>query len=120
MVSALRTGFVLCMIGVIAVLVPPVLIPLIVNHLCDLQHTEGTLGPGILGNILRGEECTEVITAGFLTIFAVPGTLLLQIGSFIVVMAFTNRIAYKKTGHRIKNDWGTNTIDDRGTNMDKK
>jgi len=118
-VSALRTGFVLCMIGVIAVLVPPALIPLIVNQLCDLQRTEGTLGPGILGNILRGEECNEVITAGFLTIFAVPGTLLLQIGSFIVVMAFTNRISYKKTGHRIKNDWGTNAIYDRGTNMDK-
>jgi hypothetical protein len=91
---------------VIAVLVAPALIPLIVNQLCDLQRTEGRVGPGILGNILRGEECIEVITAGFLTIFAVPGTLLLQIGSFVVVMAFTNRIAYRKTGHRIKNDWG--------------
>ena len=119
MVSAVRTGFASCIIGVIAVLVAPALIPLIVNQLCDLKRTEGTLGPGILGNTLRGEECTEVITAGFLTIFAVPGTLLLQIGSFIVVMAFTNRISYKKTGHRIKNDWGTNAIYDRGTNMDK-
>jgi hypothetical protein len=118
-VSALRTGFALCIIGVIAVLVAPALIPPIVNQLCDLQRTEGRLGPGILGNILRGEECIEVITAGFLTIFAVPGTLLLQIGSFVVVMAFTNRIAYRKTGRRIKNDWGTNAIDDRGINMDK-
>ena len=49
----------------------PALIPLIVNQLCDLQRTEGTLGPGILGNILRGEEFTEVIT-GFLTIFVYP------------------------------------------------
>ena len=106
MVSAVRTGFASCIIGVIAVLVAPALIPLIVNQLCDLQRTEGKLVPGIQGNILRGEECIEVMTAGFLTIFTVPGTFLLQIGSFVVVMAFTNRIACRKTGRRIKNDWG--------------
>jgi hypothetical protein len=110
-ISALRTGFVVCMIGVITVLVVPVFIPLIVDQLCDIQPTQGH-SLGILTNNLRGEDCTEVITTGFLTILTVPGTFLLQIGVFVVIMALTNRIAYKKSGHPIENDWGINIMDD--------
>jgi hypothetical protein len=94
------------MIGVITVLVVPVFIPLIVDQLCDFQPTEERHSLGRLANNLRGGDCTEVITSGFLTILTVPGTFLLQIGVFVVIMAFTNRIAYKKSGHRFENDWG--------------
>jgi hypothetical protein len=100
--SALITGLVLCLTGLIIVLFTLFLVPLIANQLCDLQPTVGLLPP--LDDLL-GEECTEVFTAGFLAIFSVPGTLLLLIGSFVVVMATTNRrIAYRRSGYRIKND----------------
>jgi hypothetical protein len=56
---------------------------------------------------------------GFLAIFPVPGTLLLLIGSFVVVMATTNRIAYRRSGYRIKNDWGKSPVDDKSTYIDK-
>ena len=94
------------MIGVITVLVVSVFVPFIVDQLCDIQPTQERHSLGILTNNLRGEDCTEVITAGFLTILTVPGTFLLQIGVFVVIMAVTNRIAYKKSGHTIENDWG--------------
>ena len=68
MVSALSTGFVLCMIGVIAVLVAPALISLIVNQLCDLQRTG--IWSRYSGKHSKRREMYEVITAGFLTIFA--------------------------------------------------
>ena len=93
------------MIGVITVLVVPVFIPLIVDQLCDIQSTQGH-SLGNLSNDLRGEDCTEVITTGFLTILTVPGTFLLQIGVLVVIMAVTNRVAYKKSGHTVENDWG--------------
>lgn len=118
MTSALRTGYVLCIIGLITVLVALFLVSLFADQMCDLQPTAGQLAPDILDNI-PGDECAELITAGFFTIFAVPGTLLLLIGSFIVVMAVTNRIAYKKFGYRIKNDWGSSIVDDRADYMDK-
>jgi hypothetical protein len=102
--SALITGLVLCLTGLIIVLFTLFLVPLIANQLCDLQPTVGLLPPS--DNLLGEEECTEVFTAGFLAIFSVPGTLLLLIGSFVVVMATTNRrIAYRRSGYRIENDW---------------
>ena len=58
-----------------------------------------------------------MFTAGFLAIFSVPGTLLLLIGSFVVVMATTNRIAYRRCGY--KNDWGKSPVDDNSTYIDK-
>lgn len=105
MISALRTGFVVCMIGVATVLVVPVFVPIIVDQLCDIQPRQGN-GLGILRNNPRGEDCTEVITTGFLTILTVPGTFLLQIGVFVVIMAFANKITYNKSGHRLESDWG--------------
>lgn len=92
------------------------LVPLIANQLCYLQPTV-ELPPS--DDLPGGEECTEVLTAGFLAIFSVPGTLLLLIGSFVVVMATTNRIAYRRSGYRIKSDWGESPIDDKSTCIDK-
>ena len=60
-----------------------------------------------------------MFTAGFLAIFSIPGTLLLLIGSFVVVMATTNRIAYRRCGYRIKNDWGKSPVDDNSTYIGK-
>jgi hypothetical protein len=100
--SALVTGLVLCLTGLIIDLIALFLVPVIANQLCDLQPTIGLPSPD---DLLGEEECTEVFTAGFLAIFSVPGTLLLLIGSFVVVMATINRIAYRRSGYRIKNDW---------------
>ena len=117
MASALITGLVLCLTGLITALIALFLVPLIANQLCDLQSTVGLPPPDALPGV--GEECTEVFTAGFLAIFSVPGTLLLLIGSFVIVMATTNRIAYRRSGYRIKNDWGESPVDDKSTYIDK-
>jgi hypothetical protein len=115
--SALITGLVLCLTGLITALIALFLVPLIANQLCDLQPTVGLPPPDALPGV--GEECTEVFTAGFLAIFSVPGTLLLLIGSFVIVMATTNRIAYRRSGYRIKNDWGESPVGDKSTYIDK-
>jgi hypothetical protein len=115
--SALITGLVLCLTGLITALIALFLVPLIANQLCDLQPTVGLPPPDALPGV--GEKCTEVFTAGFLAIFSVPGTLLLLIGSFVIVMATTNRIAYRRSGYRIKNDWGESPVDDKSTYIDK-
>ena len=117
MSSALRTGLVLCLTGLITVLIALFLVPLIANQLCYLQPTAGL---PLSKDLTRGgKECSGMLTAGFLAIFSVPGTLLLLIGSFVVVMATTNRIAYRRSGYRIKNDWGKSQVDDNSTYMDK-
>lgn len=113
MSSALRTGLVLCLTGLITILIALFLFPLIANQLCYLQPTVG-LPPS--EDLARGgEKCSGVFAAGFLAIFSVPGTLLLLIGSFVVVMATTNRIAYRRSGYRIKNDWDKSPVDDNST-----
>jgi hypothetical protein len=113
--SALITGLVLCLTGLITVLIALFLVPLIANQLCYLQPTVGL--PPLSEDLTRGgEECSGVFTAGFLAIFSVPGTLLLLIGSFVVVMATTNRIAYRRCGY--KNDWGKSPVDN-STYIDK-
>jgi hypothetical protein len=82
-----------------------------------LQPTVGLL---LSEDLTRGgEECSGVFTTGFLAIFSVPGTLLLLVGSFVVVMATTNRIAYRRSGYRIKNDWGKRPVNDKSTYIDK-
>ena len=102
MTPALITGHVLCLTGLITVMIALFLVPLVANQLCDLQSiAELPFPDDPLGG---GEECTEVSTAGFLAIFSVPGTLLLLLGSFVVVMTITNRIAYRRSEYRIKNN----------------
>jgi hypothetical protein len=115
--SALITGLFLCLTGLITVLIALFLIPLIANELCYLQPTGGLQ---LSEDLTRGgEECSGVFTTGFLAIFSVPGTLLLLIGSFVVVMVTTNRIAYRRSEYRIKNDWGKSPVDDNSTYIDK-
>lgn len=119
MVSALKTGFVLCIVGMIIAIFAVFLVPLIAGQICDLQPTVARQPPDILDNLQRGKDCAQVVAVGFLTILAVPGTLLLLVGSFIVIMAATNRISYKRFGYGIKNDWGGKVMDDRTRHVDK-
>lgn len=102
--TALRTGFVLCIAGVSTVSIVLLLVPLVADQACDLQPMATQKPPYVL-NLQGGGDCEEVVIAGFLTILSVPGTLLLLVGFFIVIMAGTNRIFYKRLGYRIRNDW---------------
>ena len=70
MFSALKTGLVLCMVGMIVAVNAVFIVPLIAGRICDLQ-------PDILHNLQSGKDCIHVVAVGFLTILAVPGTLLL-------------------------------------------
>ena len=100
--TALRTGFVLCIAGLSTVSIVLLLVPLVADQACDLQPMATQKPPDVLQG---GGDCEEVVIAGFLTILSVPGTLLLLVGFFIVIMAGTNRISYKRHGYRIRNDW---------------
>lgn len=102
--TALRTGFVLCIAGLSTVSIVLLLVPLVADQACDLQPMATQKPPDVL-NLQGGGDCEEVVIAGFLTILSVPGTLLLLVGFFIVIMAGTNRIFYKRLGYRIRNDW---------------
>jgi len=110
--SALKTGLVLCMVGMIIAINAVFIVPLIAGRICDLQ-------PGILHNLQRGKDCSQVVAVGFLTILAVPGTLLLLVGSFIVIMAAINQISYKRFRNVIKNDWGGKVSDSKTRHIDK-
>lgn len=112
MFSALKTGLVLCMVGMIIAVNAVFIVPLIAGRICDIQ-------PDFLHNLQRGKDCTQVVTVGFLTILAVPGTLLLLVGSFIVIMAAINQISYKGFRNAIKNDWGGKISDSRTRHIDK-
>ena len=112
MFSALKTGLVLCMVGMIIAVIAVFIVPLIAGRICDLQ-------PDILDNLQRGKDCAQVVAVGFLTILAVPGTLLLLVGSFIVIMAAINQIAYKRFRNDIKNDWDGKFADSRTRHIDK-
>ena len=60
--SALITGLVLCLTGLITVLIALFLVPLIANQLCYLQPT---VGLPLSDDLPRGgEECTGVFTTG--------------------------------------------------------
>ena len=112
MFSALRTGLVLCMVGMIIAVIAVFIVPLIAGMICDLQ-------PDILDNLQRGKECAQVVAVGFLTVLAVPGTLLLLVGSFVVIMASINQISYKRFRNDIKKDWGGKFSDSRTRHIDK-
>jgi hypothetical protein len=103
--TALRTGLVFCIAGLSAVSIVLLLVPLLADQACDLQPVATQKPPDVLNNLQGGGNCAEVVIAGFLTILSVPGTLLLLVGFFIVIMAGTNRVSYKRLGYRIRNDW---------------
>ena len=112
MFSALKTGLVLCMVGMIVAVNAVIIVPLIAGRICDLQ-------PDILHNLQSGKDCAQVVAVGFLTILAVPGTLLLLVGSFIFIMAAINQISYKRFRNDIKNDCDGKFSDSRTRHFDK-
>ena len=112
MFSALKTGLVLCMVGMIVAVNAVFIVPLIAGRICDLQ-------PDILHNLQSGKDCIHVVAVGFLTILAVPGTLLLLVGSFIVIMAAINQISYKRFRNVIMNDCDGKFSDSRTRHIDK-
>ncbi len=111
MFSALKTGLVLCMVGIIISVIAVFIVPLIAGRICEFQ-------PDILHNLQRGKDCAQIVAVGFVTILSVPGTLLLLVGSFIVIMVAINQISYKRFGNDIKNDWGGKVSDSRTRHID--
>src|SRR5918995_5986941 len=101
--TALRTGFVLCIAGLSTVSIVLLLVPLVAEQACDLQPMATQKPPNVLNNLQGAGDCEEVVIAGFLTILSVPGTLLLLVGFFIVIMAGKKKIFFKKHCFMIKN-----------------
>jgi hypothetical protein len=56
--SALKTGLVLCMVGMIVAVNAVFIVPLIAGRICDLQ-------PDILHNLQSGKDCIRVVAVGF-------------------------------------------------------
>ncbi|MFZ0695982.1 MAG: hypothetical protein WAM88_02460 [Nitrososphaeraceae archaeon] len=112
MFSALKIGLVLCLVGLIIAVIAVFTGPLIADRICELQ-------PDILHNLQGGKDCAQVVAVGFLTILAVPGTLLLLVGSFIFIMAAINQISYKRFRNDIKNDCDGKFSDSRTRHIDK-
>jgi hypothetical protein len=95
--SAFKIGLSLCIVGLFTItvglfFVPLFFVPLVADRVCDLQRAPGQKTPDILNYPQVGEECTKVLTTGFLAILLVPAILLLLVGLFILIMAGTNRI----------------------------
>ena len=90
--SAFKIGLILCTAGLLTITVGLFIVPLVADRVCDLQRAPGQRAPGILNYPQVGEECTKVLTTGFLAILSVPAILLLLVGLFILIMAGTNRI----------------------------
>ena len=90
--SAFKIGLITCIVGLLTITVGLFIVPLVADRVCDLQRAPGQKAPGILNYPQVGEECTKVLTTGFLAILSVPAILLLLVGLFILIMAGTNRI----------------------------
>ena len=90
--SAFKIGLIMCIVGLLTITVGLFIVPLVADRVCDLQRAPGQEAPGILNYPQVGEECTKVLTTGFLAILSVPAILLLLVGLFILIMAGTNRI----------------------------
>jgi hypothetical protein len=80
------------MVGLFTITVGLIIVPLVADRVCDLQGAPGQKTSDILNHPQAGEECTKVLTTGFLAILSVPAILLLLVGLFIIIMAGTNRI----------------------------
>ena len=90
--SAFKIGLILSIVGLFTITVGLFFVPLVADQVCDLQPAPGQKTPDILNYPQVGEECTKVLTTGFLAILSVPAILLLLVGLFILIMAGTNRI----------------------------
>jgi hypothetical protein len=82
----------LCIAGLFTVTIGLFFVPLVADRVCDLQPAPGQKAPDIKNYPQVGEECTKVLTTGFLAILSVPAILMLLVGLFILIMAGTNRI----------------------------
>ncbi len=89
---AFKIGLILCIVGLLTITVGLFIVPLVADRVCGLQRASGQKAPGILNYTQVDEECTKVLTTGFLAILSVPAILLLLVGLFILIMAGTNRI----------------------------
>ena len=89
---ASKIGLILCIVGLLTITVGLFIVPLVADRVCDLQRAPGQKAPGISNYPQVDEECTKVLTTGFLAILSVPAILLLLVGLFILIMAGTNKI----------------------------
>ncbi len=85
--SAFKIGFILCIVGSFTITISLFFVPFVADRVCDQQRA-----PAILIYPQVGEECTKVLTTGFLALLSVPAILLLLVGLFILIMAGANRI----------------------------
>jgi uncharacterized membrane protein len=99
--SALKTGIILTVIGLVIFIVSEFIPQLIAKQICE-SDTKLTQ----LNNL---QECVRSYTLGFASIIAAPGMVLILVGLFIVIMAIINRIDNRRLGLPIENDWRRNT-----------
>ena len=92
MSSAFKIGFILCIVGLFAITVGLFFVPLVADRVCNQQRAPEQKTPDILNYPQVGEECTKVLTTGFLALLSVPAILFLLVGLFILIMAGTNKI----------------------------
>jgi hypothetical protein len=92
MSSALKIGFILCLVGLFTITAGLFFAPLVADRVCDQQRAPGQKTPDIINYPKVGEECTNVLTTGFFALLSVPAVLLLLVGLFILIMVGTNRI----------------------------
>ena len=96
--SALKTGVILSIIGFTMILVLIFLSPLAAQQVCKIQSE-------LPSPEITSQECVRDYTFGLRNTFATPGTLLISIGLFIVIMAGINRVDNKISGRTIGSDW---------------
>jgi hypothetical protein len=80
--SAFKIGLILCIVGLLTITVGLFIVPLVADRVCDLQRAPGHKAPGILNYPQVGEECTKVLTTGFLAILSVPAIYIAFGGTF--------------------------------------
>jgi hypothetical protein len=74
----------------------------------ELHYDAVVIGSGQSGDdvdLHNLYECIRDYTFGLRNTFATPGTLLISIGLFIVIMAGINRVDNKISGRTIGSDW---------------
>jgi hypothetical protein len=97
--SALKTGAILSIIGFTMIILIIFISPLASRQLCKIQS-------GVVLPDITSQDCVRGYTLGLRNTFSVPGTLLILIGLFIVIMAEVNRTGHKIPNRTIGNDWG--------------
>ena len=107
MSSAFKIGFILCIVGLVTITAGLFLVPLATDRVCDQQRAPGQKTPDILSYPQVGEECTKVLTTGFLALLSVPAILSLLVGLFILIMAPIGFL--REPWIRNRGGWGQST-----------